>query len=156
MSSITDLSELLASMSPVTDGHEYVFATGCEVDPSICIMTFQEDEGTTYILTKEDAVKNSIPCDSTWARITLSVESALEAVGFTAVVATALADEGISSNPVAAYYHDHLFVPFDKADRALEILLKLVENQAVDNVKCAKREVSVEGDLDELAGELAA
>ncbi len=59
------------------------------------------------------------------ARITLNVHSALEAVGLTAAVATALTREGISANVVAAYYHDHIFVPEVDAERALEALRAL-------------------------------
>jgi hypothetical protein len=59
-------------------------------------------------------------------RITLSVHTSLEAVGLTAAVSSALAREGISANVVAAYYHDHIFVPVAKANQALSCILKLV------------------------------
>ena len=57
-----------------------------------------------------------------WARITLRVQSALQAVGLTAAVSTALAAEGISANVVAAYRHDHVFVPWDRRHGALAAL----------------------------------
>ena len=50
------------------------------------------------------------------------VHSALEAVGFIARVATALADAGMGVNPVAGFYHDHLFVPEDRAEDAMTVL----------------------------------
>ncbi|MFT5520425.1 MAG: hypothetical protein ACI9IA_001018, partial [Enterobacterales bacterium] len=53
------------------------------------------------------------------------VHSSLEAVGLTAAVATALTQKGISANVIAAYYHDHIFVPSDKAASALEALLAI-------------------------------
>ena len=59
----------------------------------------------------------------TW--ITLDVHSSLEAVGLTAAVSAALAEENISCNVVAAYYHDHLFVPVADAERAMETLMRL-------------------------------
>jgi hypothetical protein len=40
---------------------------------------------------------------------------------------SALAKQGISANPVSAFYHDHLFVPVDKASEALSILRALSE-----------------------------
>ncbi|WP_255313374.1 ACT domain-containing protein [Oligella ureolytica] len=57
--------------------------------------------------------------------MTLSVYSSLEAVGLTAAVASALAKEGISANVIAAYHHDHVFVPLDKANQAMQILTRL-------------------------------
>ena len=53
-------------------------------------------------------------------RITLGVRSSLEAVGLTAAVAAALTDAGISANVVAAFHHDHVFVPADRAEAALD------------------------------------
>ena len=46
------------------------------------------------------------------------MHSALEAVGLTAAVATALAAAGIPANVLAGYSHDHLLVPEDRADDA--------------------------------------
>ena len=45
-----------------------------------------------------------------------------DAVGLTAAFSTALGNAGISANVVAAYYHDHIFVPTDKAEKALNVL----------------------------------
>ncbi len=56
-------------------------------------------------------------------RIVLDVLSALDGVGLTATVSSALAEAGIPCNVVAAYHHDHLFVPADAAEHALAILL---------------------------------
>jgi hypothetical protein len=36
-----------------------------------------------------------------------------------------LADAGIGVNAVSAFYHDHLFVPEDRADEALTLLQKM-------------------------------
>jgi hypothetical protein len=56
------------------------------------------------------------------AWITCEVLSALDAVGLTAAIATALAAEGISANVVAGHHHDHVLVAEDDADRALAVL----------------------------------
>ena len=58
--------------------------------------------------------------------ITLNVHSALEAVGFLAVIVPALAARGMGVNPVAGFFHDHLFIPSDKAEDALDCLHQLV------------------------------
>ncbi|WP_438295220.1 ACT domain-containing protein [Streptomyces sp. HUAS TT7] len=55
-------------------------------------------------------------------RITLSAQSAIEAVGLTAAVATDPAAHGISCNVVAGYHHDLLFVPYERAEEAVEVL----------------------------------
>lgn len=59
------------------------------------------------------------------AWITLTVHSDLSAVGLTAAVAGALAQANISCNVIAGAYHDHLFVPFESAAQAMEILRRL-------------------------------
>jgi hypothetical protein len=57
--------------------------------------------------------------------ITLEVHSSLEAVGFLAAIATRLAAAGIGVNPVAGYFHDHLFVPEARAEEAMRLLDEL-------------------------------
>ena len=57
--------------------------------------------------------------------ITLTVHSALDAVGFLAAVTARLAAAGIGANPVSAFFHDHLFVPAARADEALALLRSL-------------------------------
>jgi hypothetical protein len=79
----------------------------------------------TVILLRQDAEAAGIACGFPSRMITLNVHSALEAVGFLARITTALAAEGIGVNPVAAFYHDHLFVPEDRAEDALAILRRL-------------------------------
>lgn len=64
-----------------------------------------------------------------WALITLRVHSSLQAVGLMAAVAQALADAGISVNPVAGFHHDHLFVPWARRDEALQILEALSDQR---------------------------
>jgi hypothetical protein len=62
--------------------------------------------------------------------ITLMVHSSLEAVGFLAVITERLAAAGISVNAISAYYHDHIFVPVDKAFQAMKILHQIMEEAA--------------------------
>ena len=88
-------------------------------------MLFREQEGVTAICRKEYADEMNWPYTLTCAWITLTVHSDLAAVGLTAAFSRALTDENISCNVVAAYHHDHIFVPATDADRALLILQKL-------------------------------
>jgi hypothetical protein len=60
--------------------------------------------------------------------ITLEVHSSLEAVGFLAAVTRRLAEARIGANPVSAFFHDHLFVPADRAEEAVTILEQLASD----------------------------
>ncbi|MEZ2719982.1 ACT domain-containing protein [Paenalcaligenes hominis] len=126
---ILDLATLLENLQPVLDPKEYVFCTVngdlnnyLSLEP---LAIFVEEEGLTLILAKPQAQSLGACTESTFKRITLSVYSSLEAVGLTAVVAGALAKEGISANVIAAYHHDHVFVPMNKADEAMQIISTL-------------------------------
>lgn len=126
---IIDLDTLLKNLQPVLDSQEYVFCTVNGELKNYLVLnplaTFVETEGLTLVLTKIQAQSLGACTDSMFKRITLSVYSSLEAVGLTAAVASALAKEGISANVIAAYHHDHVFVPTDKANQAVQILTKL-------------------------------
>ena len=62
--------------------------------------------------------------------ITLNIHSSLEAVGFLAAITTRLAAAGMGVNPVSAFYHDHLFVPAERAEEAMELLRQLARDSA--------------------------
>ncbi|WP_234036113.1 ACT domain-containing protein [Porphyrobacter sp. YT40] len=80
----------------------------------------REEEGVTAIMPQE---REGAAGDL--ARITLMVHSALDGVGLTAAVASALAEQGIACNVVAGFHHDHLFVPWERREAALEALQRL-------------------------------
>ena len=54
-----------------------------------------------------------------------NVHSSLDAVGLTAAFSAKLTEKNISANVIAAYYHDHIFVPKEKAEQALNAILEL-------------------------------
>lgn len=60
--------------------------------------------------------------------ITFDVELDATLVGFMARVATALADAGISVMPFAAFKRDHIFVPADDFDTAMQALAQLKQS----------------------------
>ena len=123
MSAIEDLETLLREMRPVLRDVEYVYclATPDEADAHVAVALgmFRENEGVTLILDRVYAKNAGLVYGSVMRCITLTVHSALEAVGLTAAVSTALTRHGISANVVAAYHHDHIFVPAEDAERAL-------------------------------------
>lgn len=128
MSGITDISTLLKHMTPQLHEGEYVFCTvnnPGQINLQDIIGTFREKEGTTLILAREIADRLQLPYTYIAAWITLTIHSSLEAVGLTAAFSTALAKAGISCNVVAAYYHDHIFVPAADAEKAIQALKTL-------------------------------
>jgi len=126
MAAERDLARLLAGIKPALDPCGYVFATqppGAPLPGDVTpLMQFREDEGRTLILPRKAAEQAGLSFTFPCRRITLTVHSALDAVGFLAAVATALAKAEISCNPVAGYHHDHLFVPADCAEAAMHVL----------------------------------
>lgn len=126
MSGITDINELLRSMSPRLIEGEFVFCTVSgslkeyvELNPVAAII---ESEGLTLVVEKSVAENASLAFEGSYRQITLTVHSSLEAVGLTAAVASQLASKGISANVIAAYYHDHIFVQADRAAAAVSAL----------------------------------
>jgi len=121
----TDLATLLRTLEPVLDGNEWVFVRveDSEVPKYMphALASFREKEGMTLVIRRMKAteVQHS---SGPMARITLAVHSSLEAVGLTAAVSRTLANDGISANMIAAYHHDHVFVPLALADRAMNCL----------------------------------
>lgn len=122
-----DLDKLLASLSPRLVDDDFVFCTiegaayGDFADLSP-LASFSEDDGLTLVLTKQKADRAGLKYESLFRCITLDLHSSLAAVGLTAAVSRRLADRGISANIIAAYHHDHVFVPAEKAGDALSVL----------------------------------
>ena len=116
------LSKLLGSMRPQLHDEVYVFATmadAIDLETLKPRLLFVEAEGTTLVLTKYQAEARGLQYEFPCRMITLRVRSSLDAVGFIAAVTTWLANEAISVNPVSAFFHDHLFIPADRADDAM-------------------------------------
>jgi len=125
-----DLDTLLVLLEPSLLPGDFVFCTAAnlkygdfaELQP---LASYQEEEGLTLVLAKQSADVAGLAYDSVFNCITLMVHSSLEAVGLTAAVSGKLAANGISANVMAAYHHDHVFVPENKAQLALQLLAEL-------------------------------
>ena len=125
-----DLNVLLKTMKPKINIGEYVFCTITDatiINPDDVILFFKEEEGNTVILKKEVAENLKLDYSFIASWITLTVHSSLNAVGLTAAFSKALADEGISCNVVAAFYHDHIFVDQRDTEKALQILNRFAD-----------------------------
>jgi hypothetical protein len=57
--------------------------------------------------------------------ITFTIELDFDLIGFMALVSHALAEAGISILPVAAYSRDHILIPADQIDIAIQTLQQL-------------------------------
>ena len=125
---ISDLALLLRTLDP--ELHEGVYAfSSVPLDTNLSqidvIGTFREFEGLTVILSETEALRVGLPVLFRAAWITLTVNSAFEAIGLTAAFSTALGNAGISCNVVAGSCHDHIFVPVDRANDALDVIRDL-------------------------------
>lgn len=125
-----ELEKLLAFLQPrLLDGN-FVFCStvNMSIERAMAlspISVYQEEEGLSLILTESAARSAGFEIDGVFRCITLTVHSSLNAVGLTAAVATKLSSHNISANVVAAFYHDHIYVPAAKAEQALELLREL-------------------------------
>ncbi|MFW9834914.1 MAG: ACT domain-containing protein [Candidatus Thorarchaeota archaeon] len=131
MSGEKNLENLLNNMEPMIEPGEYVFCTVSESDLDKIespLMIYREGEGPTVIIQRALAEQMGFKFGSSWGLITLMIHSALDAVGFLATITHHLAKSKISVNAVSAFYHDHLFVPYEKLDEALDLLISLADS----------------------------
>lgn len=126
MAAERDLDGLLKNIKPELQAGIFVF---CTIPPSEPIpaaldplLTFREQEGITLVIQRDEAEAAGLRYAFASRLITLTVRSALDAVGFLAAVTARLAEAGISVNAVSAFHHDHLFVDADRAAEAMTVL----------------------------------
>lgn len=122
MSPVRDTSAMIAQMKPRLQPGTWSFRTFPDPEQAktyvpAALASFRENEGLSLILPAQDGDEHPMSC------ITLHVQSALDGIGLTAAVADALTRAAIPCNMVAAFHHDHVFVPTDMADRALAVLI---------------------------------
>jgi hypothetical protein len=124
------LETLLKSMKPKLNLGEFVFCTVEDLGKlnlEKVEMIFREEEGITIIIKKEYADDLNLKYTFIASWITLTVHSALDAVGFTTSFSKALTEENISCNVVAGYFHDHIFIYKEDAEKAMMTLTKFSE-----------------------------
>ena len=124
----SDLNKLIKGLSPKLNDGEYVFASIKNIEllnTSEVICTFKEKEGLTLVLERSRADQLGLKYNFIASWIALEVHSSLNAVGLTSLFTTELADNGISCNVIAGYYHDHIFVSTKDSLKTLGILKHL-------------------------------
>ncbi|NRB02637.1 MAG: ACT domain-containing protein [Rhodobacteraceae bacterium] len=123
---------MIAGMTPVLKDGRFQFVT-CTAENAAtqaaltaqALALFHEDEGVSLVVPSTAARAAGVLDGPDMAQITLNVYSDLEGIGLTAAVAEALAARGIPANVIAAFHHDHVFVPHARGAEALEILQRL-------------------------------
>jgi hypothetical protein len=123
-----NLNTILENLNPVLNTGEYVFTKVDSIDHiafSKILFLFKEKEGITVVLEKRFAEELNLTFSYIASWITLEIHSSLAAVGLTAAFSQALGNANISCNVVAAYLHDHIFVDKNDALEAMDVLLKL-------------------------------
>lgn len=124
---VADLARLLATLTVSRRPGTFCVASA---DPGAALgngvdALIVEGEGMTAICTVARAQREGWDYEFPCAWLTLDVFSALEAVGLTAAVAKALSEADIPCNVIAARHHDHILVPTDQIDEAVEAIESL-------------------------------
>ena len=118
----------LNNLNPELHQGTYVF-TSVPVDVDVSnlniVASVRESEGLTLVLPEEEAIQNGFQTQFPCSWITLGLESALNSVGLTAAFASALAARSIPCNIIAGAHHDHLFVPQEQAEAAIQCLAEV-------------------------------
>ena len=126
MSGETDLDKMLATLDVERRPGRCAFVSGDHPGlRAAAVAMIEEAEGMTLVVPVDAARAAGIDIEFEAAWLTLTVFSALEAVGLTAAFSAALGAVEIPCNVLAGYHHDHLLVPVDRADDAIAALRAL-------------------------------
>lgn len=150
-----NLPTLLSTMEPTLDPKTYVFITTTQPLHTLPLSTLQptllahEAEGITIVTTADLATSHGLEGVFPCKRISLTVHSSLEAVGLIAAITDRLKGQGISTNVVSGYYHDHVYVPVERAEDAMRVLGELIEEMRGE-ISClvgALRDLGLKNDI---------
>jgi len=121
----TDLAAMLATLSVKRRPGVFAYIAVQVPTPGLIAAAHavvKEGRLTTIVLPVDAAARAGQAADVQFAWLTLTVQSSLDAVGLTAAVSARLAAIGIPCNVLAGYHHDHLLVPVDRVDDAINVL----------------------------------
>ncbi|WP_277555990.1 ACT domain-containing protein [Halobaculum limi] len=93
----------------------------CRVDqaPASCFAVVRDETETTAVVDQADGVPDgATDVVRDWKRLTFEMELPFELVGFLAVVASELADAGVSIYALSSYSTDHVLVAETDLDAA--------------------------------------
>jgi hypothetical protein len=122
-----DLTRLLELLEPEIVPGTFVFVEppAGRLPEQEILASVREPEGSSAVVRQNSADDLGLDYDFVAGWIVLRVRSALDAVGLTAAVSARLAENGISCNVIAGLRHDHLLVPAERIDEAVESLRDL-------------------------------
>lgn len=113
-------------LKPMMHKAEFGFATLAPGESWPAIVSphaiFVENEGTSFIAPVTQLRAADLDHIGGWALISLGLETALAETGIAARVSAALDAAAIPANLVAAYHHDHVFVPWERREEAAILL----------------------------------
>lgn len=121
----TDLAKMLATLEVRRRPGVFTYVALEAPTPEVLAAahaTVQEGELTSLVLPVEAAERAGLIVTLELAWLSLTVQSSLEAVGLTAAFSTTLGRHGIPCNVLAGFHHDHLLVPVDRAQDAIDAL----------------------------------
>ena len=125
MKKLKNIKIILENLEPKLHAKKY-YILSCEDYHPLAKGIFKEEEGITLFL--EEQYLNKIifkEKSGPFALISLNVYSDLNAIGLISKISKLLADNNISVNIISAFYHDHLFIPWEKKEEAFNILKNL-------------------------------
>lgn len=121
----TDLEKMLATLAVERRPGVFTFVAVKVPTPGLLAAAqamVDEGELTTLVVPTEVARRAGLDASVEMAWLTLTVHSSLEAVGLTAAFAAMLGAVDIPCNVLAGYQHDHILVPVDRVDDAVNAL----------------------------------
>lgn len=121
----TDLAKMLATLAVQRRPGVYTYVAVEVPTPGLLAAAdamVVEGQLTTLVIPVEAAARAGLPVTVEMAWLTLTVQSSLEAVGLTAAFSAALGKRNIACNVLAGYHHDHILVPVDQVDDAIDAL----------------------------------
>jgi hypothetical protein len=121
----TDLDKMLATMRVERRPGVFTYVAVRVPTPELLAVAHgmvTEGELTTMVLPVEAAERAGLPVELKMAWLSLTVQSSLESVGLTAAFSATLGKAGIPCNVLAGYHHDHILVPVERAQHAIDAL----------------------------------
>jgi hypothetical protein len=137
------LDDVLARLEPALCEDVYVFVS-CATELTQCepFAMVREDGRFSYVVSAAEAERNGLEGEFRSRRLELGLDTELALVGLLARISAELALHGIPVNPIAGARRDHLFVPIERANKALEVLEEVAARARLAVSRSAARDAA--------------